>query len=121
MNEIILEIQNLLRTTLGSTYKKYYFWEIKVPNQAYLPFLEIIPITSRLSNRGTGGMMNNEFQVQINLKNTLKKYLKQDTNVETLEHVQDLVKKWKSEPMETLTPIVSYESFIIIYSFQMRT
>lgn len=93
MNEIIIEIQTLLKTALTTTYKKYYIGEIRVPNQAYLPFIEIIPITSSLKNRGTGGMMNNEFQVQINIKNSLKKYLKQDTNVETLEHIQDLVEK----------------------------
>lgn len=55
--------------------------------------MEVVPVGSKLANRGTGGMMNNEYQIRVNIKNTLKKYLAQDTNVETLEHVQDLVEK----------------------------
>jgi hypothetical protein len=93
MNEIILAIQALLKTNLGNTYKKYYYGEVRVPNQSFLPFIEIIPVGSNLTNRGTGGMMNNEYKVQVNIKNTLKKYLKQDTKVEVLEHIQDLVEK----------------------------
>lgn len=49
-------------------------------------------------------MMNNEFQVQVNIKNTLKKYLKQDTNVETLEHIQDLVEKMEKRTNGNLDP-----------------
>lgn len=96
MNEIILEIISLLRTTLGATYKKYYFWEIRVPNQAYLPFIEVVPVWSRITNRGTWWMINNEYQVRVNIKSSLKKYLQQNTNVETLDHVQDLVEKMES-------------------------
>ena len=38
-------------------------------------------------------MVNNVFQVQVTIKNTLKKYLKENTNVEVLDHIQDLVLK----------------------------
>lgn len=96
MNEIITEIITLLRASLWSTYKKYYYWEIRVPNQAFLPFIEVVPVGSRIINRWTGGMINNEFQIRVNIKNSLKKYLQQNTNVETLDHVQDLVEKMES-------------------------
>lgn len=96
MNEVILAIRTLLNTTLGSIYKKIYYGEIRVPNQVDLPFLEVIPMSSSVTNRGTGGMMNNEYQIQINVKSSLKKYLKSNTNVEVLEHIQDLVKKVES-------------------------
>lgn len=44
MNEVILAILDLLRTTLGSTYKKYYYGEIRVPNKNYMPFIEVMPV-----------------------------------------------------------------------------
>ncbi len=93
MNEVIEAIQTLLSTTLGSTYKKYYYWEIKVPNQKMMPFIEIIPLTSNITNRGTWWMLDNTFQIQVTIKSTLKKYLQENTNVDTISHMQDLVKK----------------------------
>lgn len=93
MNEVIEAIVTLLQTKLGNTYKKYYYWEIKVPNQSFMPFIEVIPLNSDIVNRGTWWMLDNTFQIQVTIKNSLKKYLKQNTNVETLDHIQDLVKK----------------------------
>jgi len=46
-------------------------------------------------------MVNNEYQIQINVKNTLKKYLKENTNVETLDHIQDLVQKMEGRDTDT--------------------
>jgi len=91
MNEIIEAIQTLLSTKFWSKYKKYYYWEIKVPNSKYMPFLDIAPLTSLVENRWTWGMANNTFQIQIRVVSTLKKYLKQNTNVQTLDHMQDLI------------------------------
>ena len=93
MNEVIEAIQTLLSNALWSTYKKYYYWEIKVPNQKNLPFIEIMPLWSNIINRGTWWMADNTFNIQITVKNTLKKYLKQNTNVNTVAHIQDLIKK----------------------------
>lgn len=93
MNEVIESIIELLRDTLWNTYKKYYYWEIRVPNQSYMPFLEVMPIGTRVKNRGTWGMVDNEYQVRVNIKTTLKKYVQPNTNTETLEHVQDVVNK----------------------------
>lgn len=98
MNEIITSIITLLRASLSGTYKKFYYWEVRVPNQAFLPFIEVVPVWTRIQNKWTGGLMTNEFQVRVNIKNSLKKYLQQNTNVETLDHVQDLVEKmeWRT-------------------------
>jgi len=93
MNEVIETIQTLLSTTLWSTYKKYYYGEIKVPNQKMMPFIEIIPLSSNITNRGTWWMLDNTFQIQVTIKSTLKKYLQENTNVNTIAHMQDLVKK----------------------------
>ena len=101
MNEIIEAIRTLLKTELWVYYKKFYYGEIRVPNQAYLPFIEVIPVGSKVTNRGTGGMVNNEYSIQINVKNTLKKYLKENTNVETLDHIQDLVQKMEGRDTDT--------------------
>ena len=93
MNEIIEAIQTLLSNTLWGTYKKFYYWEVKVPNQSFLPFIEIIPLWSSITNRGTWWMLDNTFSIQITVKNTLKAHLKQNTDVNTISHIQDLVKK----------------------------
>lgn len=37
--------------------------------------------------------MDNEYQVRVTIKHSLKSYLKENTNVEVLDHVQDLVEK----------------------------
>lgn len=91
MNEIVEAVRTLLRENLGASFKKYYYGEIRVPSQSMMPFIEVVPMGSNLRNRGTGGMMENEFQVVVTVKNTLKKYLNQSGQSETLEHVKDLV------------------------------
>jgi len=91
MNEIIEAIQTLLSTKFWTKYKKYFYWEIKVPNQNFMPFLDIAPLTSLVENRWTWWMADNTFQIQIRVVSTLKKYLKQGTNVEVLDHMQDLI------------------------------
>lgn len=93
MNEVILAILTLLEASLTTTYKKYYYWEIKVPNQAFMPFIEVIPVSTNITNRGTWGMANNEFSIQINVKSSLKKYFTENTDKEILGYLQDLVEK----------------------------
>jgi hypothetical protein len=51
MNEVITAIQTLLSTTLTTTYKKYYYGEVKVPNQAFMPFVEIFGRETNLDNK----------------------------------------------------------------------
>jgi len=92
MNEVILAIIELLKAKFGTEYKQYYFGEIRVPAQMTFPFLEIIPLGSRIDNRGTGGMTDNEFRVGITIKTTLKNYLSTKA-AERMVHIQDLVKR----------------------------
>lgn len=40
--------------------------------------------------------MSNEYQIRVNIKHSLKSYLKENTNVEVLDHVQDLVEKMEA-------------------------
>lgn len=61
---------------------------MRVPDEQMYPFIEVIPMTSRLRNRGTGGMMDNEYGVMIVVKTTIKKYLKAQEG-----HTQDLIKQ----------------------------
>ena len=53
MNDIIEALRNLLSSNLWNTYKKYYYWEIKVPNQKFLPFIEIAPLATDIENKWT--------------------------------------------------------------------
>jgi len=54
MNEIIEAIRALLLASLGTTYKKYYYGEVRVPTQAFMPFIEVIPMGTSIKNKGTG-------------------------------------------------------------------
>ncbi len=93
MNEVIIALQTLLQSSLGASYKKYFYGENRVPEQVYFPFIEVIPLGTTITNRWTGGMLNSEYNIQINIKTSLKKYLKQNTNNQILDYVQDLVKR----------------------------
>ena len=99
MNEVILAIIELLKTKFGAEYKQYYFGEIRVPAQMTFPFLEIIPLGSRIDNRGTGGMIDNEFRVGITLKTTLKNYLSTGS-ADRMKHIQDLVKRMEERNVD---------------------
>lgn len=56
------------------------------------PFLEVVPLSSKIDNLGTGAMTDNEFRIAITLKTTLKSYLATST-AERMKHIQDLVKR----------------------------
>lgn len=93
MNEVINSIRDLLKAQFGSTYKKYYNAEIRVPNLAEMPFIEVIKDNTLITNRWTGWMHSDEFNIIITVKSSLKKYLKQNTNIEILDYSSDLAEK----------------------------
>lgn len=92
MNEVILAIIALLEAKFGKQYKQYYFGEIRVPAHMTFPFVEVVPLASKIDNRGTGAMTDNEFRIAITVKTTLKNYLA-TSSAERMKHVQDLVKR----------------------------
>lgn len=92
MDTVITALRALLLTALGSTYKDYYYGENLVPAQADFPFLEIVPVSTLMEQRGTNSMMN-EFTIMINIKDTLKNFLTSDTDKEILSHMQTMVKR----------------------------
>jgi len=53
MNEITLAILELLKDTLRTEYKHYYYGEIRVPEQSSFPYIEVIPMGSKITNKGT--------------------------------------------------------------------
>lgn len=99
MNEVITAIISLLRANLGNNYKKYFYGEIRIANKSYMPYIEVVPMWTRGKNRGTWWMMDNEYQIRVTIKHSLKTYLKENTNVEVLEHIQDLVERmeWRTD------------------------
>lgn len=56
-----------------------------------MPFLEVIPMGSKITNRGTGGMLSGEYSVAVSIKTSLKKYLGQKLDKEILDHIKDVV------------------------------
>ncbi len=93
MDNIITELLSKLETALSTTYKKYYYGESLIPVQAYLPIIEVVPVRTSITNRGTGGCKENEFEINIKIKDTLKNYLKSDTNKVIAEYMQTMVKR----------------------------
>lgn len=103
MDEIITTLQTLLASAMGSSYT-YVYGELKVPNDTLFPLIEIIPVSTVVNRLGTGTLTDNEFTVKINYKNTLKKFIKNDTNVLTLAHVQDAVNVMEDRSATTGQP-----------------
>lgn len=95
MDNVIIKIIALLKDALGDDFKKYFHGENKVPEQAIFPIIEVIALGSTILNIGTGGMMRKEHKIKINIKNTLKNFLKTNTNTETISHMQ-----WMEQKME---------------------
>jgi len=46
---------------------------------------------SKITNRGTGGMLSGEYSVAVSIKTSLKKYLGQKLDKEILDHIKDVV------------------------------
>jgi hypothetical protein len=93
MDDIIQKIIDLMQSELGSNYKKYFYGENLVPEQAIFPFIEVIPTTTSIENRGTGGMKDNEMNIRINIKDSLKNFLSTNTDVSKVSHMQTMVKR----------------------------
>ncbi len=93
MDDIISEIITLLQTQFGSEYKKYFYGENIIPEQAIFPFLEVVPESTSVNNRGTGGTKNNQFSVKIKIKDTIKNFLNHDTNQTQHEAMQKTVQR----------------------------
>lgn len=93
MDDIITAIITLLQKNLGAQYKKYFYGEVRVPEQVYFPFIEVIPMSSKITNRGTGGMTNGEYSIILQIKSSLKKYMGGTKGNEKLDHIQDMVKR----------------------------
>lgn len=93
MNEVIEAIILLLQTKLGATYKKYFYGEVRVAEQVFFPMIEVIPMSSKINNRGTGGMIDSEFSVMITVKTSLKKYVGSKKANVSMDHIRDMVER----------------------------
>lgn len=93
MDEVILKIRELLETEFTTTYKKYYYGEHPLSTQSFFPFLEVVPVGTDITQRGTGGCKNNILNIEVRMKDSLKNYLKNDTNVEIVDYMQTAVKR----------------------------
>jgi hypothetical protein len=91
MDDIITSLQTALTTSMGSLYKIIY-GEAKKPDETMFPLIEIIPVSTEFNRIGTGILSNCDFTIKVNYKNTLKKFLDQDTNQTIIKHIQDAVK-----------------------------
>jgi len=91
MDDIIIALKALLAAAMGTTYT-YYYGENKVPADADLPLIEVIPVGTSMEVSGTGGQRRFEHTIHIGVKLRLQDYVQENTNVTTVAHVQDLVK-----------------------------
>jgi hypothetical protein len=101
MDDIITKIIDLLKVQLTTTYKKYYYGENVIPEQALFPFIEVIPNSTSISNRGTGGTKDNQFSVTIRIKDTIKNFINANTNQEKHSAMQAMVKRMEERTNNT--------------------
>jgi len=93
MHNAIQAIITLLTASLtANTYKYIYYGPNLVPALAELPCVEVIPISESMTNRGTQTMMN-ELTIRIVVKDSLKKFVTNDTNKSTVAHVETFIKR----------------------------
>jgi len=91
MDGVLLAIQSLLTTALGSSYTILYGDDF-APAETDFPFVSIEPISTRLVPNGTGGLRSNRYTIAVTLKVLLKDFMQDDTNVTKQSHLQELVK-----------------------------
>ena len=72
MDNIIQELLTLLQNKYTTYYKKYVYGEFVLAPRSYFPMIEVVPVSTEVVNRGTGGNTDNEFRVKIQVKDTLK-------------------------------------------------
>lgn len=89
MNSIITELKSALEAVF--TDYTVVYGEVLVPNDTLFPLIEVIPQTTLFNYNGTGQCSRNEFGVKIVYKNTLKKFVDNDTNISVIAHIQDAV------------------------------
>jgi hypothetical protein len=90
MKEICEALQSLIATALGSTYTVVYGYN-KIPSDADLPLVTIMPVTTEYLLRGTGGLREANYTITITATVSIKKYLEENTNRTTVSHLDALV------------------------------
>lgn len=93
MDDVILALRTLLDGSLeADLYKAIYYGENFIPAKSEVPFVEVIPVSTNMSNHGTNSMMN-EMTITIKSKDIIKNFLTANTDKEVLTHVQTMVKR----------------------------
>lgn len=95
MDDIITALKTLLETNLGATYS-YSYGEVLVPEKFKFPLIEVIPVGTEMEISGTGGSRKYTYEITIQLKLDIRDYLKSNTNVSVLSHMQALVQKMEA-------------------------
>lgn len=90
MDRILLALQTLISSALGSTYTVLYGGGL-VPASNY-PLVSIEPSSTEMTVAGTGGLRMNTFSVDITLHLDLKDYMSDATSTTIQTHLQALVK-----------------------------
>jgi len=94
MDEVIDAVLALFtaESTINSLYKKKYYGMNNIPGEHELPCIEVYPIDTSMINKGTGSMMNT-YVVGVNIKDTVKASITEDTDKETVAHVKTFVQR----------------------------
>jgi hypothetical protein len=101
MDNIIDELIVLLTAALGSTYKKYFYGKNIAPEQAIFPFIEVVPVHTGVESKGTGNCRENEFSIQINIKDTVKANYTANTNKSEFTSMKSLVKRMEERESDS--------------------
>lgn len=108
MDEIINEILSLLETQFSTTFKKYYYGQVQIPNQSSYPCIMVYPISTSVISRGNK-RDDNAFQIGIAIEQSYKKKIKTGGGGTTLTALQELV-QW----MENRDANGDYEDATVI-------
>jgi hypothetical protein len=90
MDNIMLAIQSILQTNLGSGYRVIYGDDI--PGLTEFPYIAVENVNTTYVRTGTGGLAQNTSVIQITAKVNLKDFMQDNTDVTIQAHRQELIK-----------------------------
>ena len=90
MDELVTALKALFEANMAAGFS-FCYGENLVPERFKLPLVEVIPETTEMEIKGTGGSRIYKHTVTIQVKVDIKDFLKSNTDVSVISHMQYLV------------------------------
>lgn len=95
-----------IKTALALVFTNYTIihGEVLIPSDKMFPLIEIISQDTSFERLGTGSLSDNEFAIKIRYKNSVKKFVDENTQQTVVKHRQDAEKVMEERDTTSLQP-----------------